>query len=113
MKRAIAFLCSSDDRVKIIPLGNGQYRPIGYKTFASGSGYLERPFFNGEFPDTSVTIWRLDISQVVKLKQQAIATYRSQTTNLIDDAPEGFRLTPQMLANFTRPWEVYLEEDRP
>jgi LmbE family N-acetylglucosaminyl deacetylase len=74
---------------------------------------LERPFFNGEFSDGSVTTWRLDVSQFVELKQQAIATYRSQTTNLIDDAPEGFRLTPQMLANFTRPWEVYLKEDRP
>lgn len=53
--------------------------------------------------------WRLDISSVVELKQQAIALYRSQTTNLIDDDPEGFCLTPEMLANFTRPWEVYME----
>lgn len=53
--------------------------------------------------------WRLDISSVVKLKQQAIALYRSQTTNLIDDDPDGFRLTAEMLANFTRPWEFYLE----
>lgn len=56
------------------------------------------------------TAWRLDITQVVEKKKQAIAAYRSQTTNLIDDDPEGFRLTPEMLANFTRPWEVYLEE---
>lgn len=53
--------------------------------------------------------WRLDISSVVELKQQAIAHYHSQTTNLIDDDPDGFRLTPEMLANFTCPWEVYLE----
>lgn len=53
--------------------------------------------------------WRLDISTVVELKQRAIALYRSQTTNLIDDDPEGFCLTPEMLANFTHPWEVYLE----
>lgn len=57
-----------------------------------------------------VSGWRLDITQVVELKQQAIAAYRSQTTNLIDDDPEGFRLTPEMLANFAHPWEVYLEE---
>lgn len=56
------------------------------------------------------TAWRLDISEVVAKKQIAIAAYRSQTTNLIDDDPEGFRLTPEMLANFTHPWEVYLEE---
>jgi len=54
--------------------------------------------------------WRLDISFVGELKQQAIACYRSQITNLIDDDPQGFRLTEEMLANFTRPVEVYLEE---
>lgn len=57
----------------------------------------------------SVITWRLDISAVVELKQQAIALYRSQTTNLIDDDPDGFRLTPEMLLNFFRPWEVFLE----
>lgn len=57
-----------------------------------------------------ITAWRLDISDVVEVKKQAIAAYRSQTTNLIDDDPEGFRLTPEMLANFTRNWEVYIEE---
>lgn len=57
-----------------------------------------------------LTSWRLDISTVVELKQQAIAAYRSQTTSLIDDDPEGFCLTPEMLVNFAYPWEVYLEE---
>lgn len=54
--------------------------------------------------------WRLDISSVLELKLRAIAAYRSQTTNLIDDDPEGFRLTPEMLSNFVQSWEVYLEE---
>jgi LmbE family N-acetylglucosaminyl deacetylase len=54
--------------------------------------------------------WRFDITSVRKKKLKAIAAYRSQTTNLIDDDPEGFRLTPTMLSNFTRPWEMYLEE---
>ncbi len=71
------------------------------------------PFSTASFQMEASQLGDLDINQIVELKQQAIATYRSQTTNLIDDAPEGFRLTPQMLANFTRPWEVYLEEDRP
>ncbi|MBD1843386.1 PIG-L family deacetylase [Cyanobacteria bacterium FACHB-63] len=57
-----------------------------------------------------ITGWRLNISTIVHLKQQAIAQYRSQTTNLIDDDPEGFRLTPEMLANFSHPWELYFEE---
>ncbi|WP_226889378.1 PIG-L deacetylase family protein [Nostoc sp. MG11] len=64
-------------------------------------------------PETlKVAAWRLHTGTVVELKQQAIAAYRSQITDLIDDDPEGFRLTPEMLANFTRPWEVYLEETR-
>ena len=54
--------------------------------------------------------WRLDISDVVELKQQAISLYRSQTTDLIDDDPTGFRLTPQMLSHFAHPWEIYLEK---
>lgn len=54
--------------------------------------------------------WRLDIQSVLALKQEAIATYRSQVSDLIDDDPQGFRLTSEMLANFNQPWEVYLEE---
>ena len=65
----------------------------------------------GNFAD-SVKAWRLDISNVLELKKRAIARYRSQISDLIDDDPEGFRLTPQMLQNFTQPWEIYLESDR-
>ena len=61
-----------------------------------------------DFPD-SVNAWRLDISKVLELKRSAIAKYRSQISDLIDDDPEGFRLTPEMISNFTRPWEIYLE----
>ena len=71
------------------------------------------PFSTASFQVEASQLGDLDINQIVELKQQAIATYPSQTTNLIDDAPEGFRLKPQILANFTRPWEVYLKEYRP
>jgi LmbE family N-acetylglucosaminyl deacetylase len=54
--------------------------------------------------------WRLDIQSVLAMKQRAIAAYQSQTTDLIDDDPAGFRLTPEMLAHFAQPWEVYFEE---
>ncbi|BAZ11946.1 hypothetical protein NIES4071_37740 [Calothrix sp. NIES-4071] len=56
-----------------------------------------------------IQCWRLDISKMLELKEKAILTYRSQTTNLIDDDPEAFILTPEMLSNFTHPWEMYLE----
>jgi alkylation response protein AidB-like acyl-CoA dehydrogenase len=39
------------DGVKIIPSADGRYRLEGCKTFASGSGYVDRPFVNGVLPD--------------------------------------------------------------
>ncbi|PSN13574.1 PIG-L domain-containing protein [filamentous cyanobacterium CCT1] len=53
--------------------------------------------------------WRLDIASFVELKRQAIACYRSQTTDLIPDDPTGFRLSPELIANFLNPWEIFLE----
>ncbi|MDY6784846.1 MAG: PIG-L family deacetylase [Cyanobacteriota bacterium] len=55
-------------------------------------------------------VWRLGIDAVVEEKERAIAAYRSQTTRLINDDPDGFLLTPEILENFKRPWEVYIEE---
>jgi LmbE family N-acetylglucosaminyl deacetylase len=54
--------------------------------------------------------WRLDITAVLQQKRQAIAAYQSQLGQIIDDDPAGFCLTSELLANFTRPWEVYFEE---
>lgn len=68
------------------------------------------PEQRGNFTECKQVVgWRLDIQKVLKTKLKAIAAYRSQTTNLIDDDPEGFRLTADMLKNFARPWEMYLE----
>lgn len=54
--------------------------------------------------------WRLDIAPQVVLKRRAIDCYRSQTTDLIADDPTGFRLSPELIANFLHPWEIYLEQ---
>ena len=54
--------------------------------------------------------WRLDIKSVSEQKQRAIAAHQSQISDLIDDDPEGFRLSPDILANFAATWEIYLEE---
>jgi LmbE family N-acetylglucosaminyl deacetylase len=54
--------------------------------------------------------WRLDIRSVLKQKNLAIESYRSQLGQLIDDDPNGFCLSAEMLVNFTRPWEVYFEQ---
>lgn len=54
--------------------------------------------------------WRLDIRSVLEKKQRAIRAHESQITDLIDDDPNGFRLTPEILQNFAENWEMYLEE---
>ncbi len=59
---------------------------------------------------SQITGWRLDIQSVLVQKTQAIDRTRSQLGQLIDDDPHGFCLSAEMLANFTRPWEVYFEE---
>ena len=51
---------------------------------------------------------RLDISDFLEAKGAAIKAHRSQVTDLIDDDPNGFRLTDEMLANFARPYEILL-----
>lgn len=52
---------------------------------------------------------RLDIGPHLDTKRRAILAHRSQTTDLIDDDPEGFRLAPTVLARFDRPFEIFLE----
>jgi alkylation response protein AidB-like acyl-CoA dehydrogenase len=53
------------DGVKVIPLANGKYRLEGSKTFASGCGFVERPFVNGALPDGS---WQMCIVPMDEVK---------------------------------------------
>ncbi len=62
-----------------------------------------------ELPDPPPRGLRLDITPHLAAKRRAIAAHRSQTTDLIDDDPEGFRLADEFVALFTRPFEVFLE----
>ncbi len=61
-----------------------------------------------KLPDVPVHGWRLDIARHLPAKRRAIAAHLSQTTDLIDDDPNGFRLPDEFLALFTRPFEVFL-----
>lgn len=47
----------------------------------------------------------LDVGGVLDRKRSAIAAHRSQTTALVADAPDAFRLTPQDLARHLTPLE--------
>lgn len=53
--------------------------------------------------------WRLDICAVLPRKLAAIAAHVSQTTDLIDDDSDGFRLSNADLRHFNRSSEVFLE----
>jgi LmbE family N-acetylglucosaminyl deacetylase len=44
-------------------------------------------------------------------KRRAIAAHRSQTTDLIDDDPDGFRFTQSGLARFDLQYEFFFESD--
>lgn len=57
------------DGVKIIPLDNGRYQMQGSKTFASGSGYVERPFVNGELPDGSWQMCIVPMDEVATISE--------------------------------------------
>jgi LmbE family N-acetylglucosaminyl deacetylase len=49
--------------------------------------------------------------QALEKKRCAIAAHRSQTTDLIDDDPHGFRFTQSGLARFDLPYEFFFESD--
>jgi LmbE family N-acetylglucosaminyl deacetylase len=56
--------------------------------------------------------FRIQVDQAaLEKKRRAIAAHRSQTTNLIDDDPDGFRFTRSGLARFDLPYEFFFESD--
>lgn len=55
----------AEDGVKIIPIDSRRYRLEGSKTFASGAGFVERPFVNGTLPDGS---WQMCIVPMDKVQ---------------------------------------------
>jgi LmbE family N-acetylglucosaminyl deacetylase len=81
---------------------------------ATRARLLEYPVWGWTLPpdqaldDAPVRGWRLDVTRHLPTKRRAIAAHRSQTTDLIDDDPNGFRLPDEFLALFTRPFEVFL-----
>jgi LmbE family N-acetylglucosaminyl deacetylase len=52
---------------------------------------------------------RLAIDAVLPQKRAAIEAHLSQTTDLIHDDPDGFRLTAELLAPFLKTYEHYIE----
>ncbi|MGY3090065.1 LmbE family N-acetylglucosaminyl deacetylase [Hymenobacter sp. UYAg731] len=65
-----------------------------------------------DLPTTADAVqgFRLDIAAGLRPKQRAIAAHRSQVApGVFTDDTEGFLLSPEMLAHFAGPYEVYFE----
>jgi LmbE family N-acetylglucosaminyl deacetylase len=79
----------------------------------TGARLLSYPIWGWTLPPDlelpPVTGRRLDVSGELAAKRRAIAAHRSQTTDLIDDDPGGFRLAPEMIALLTGSHEVFLD----
>lgn len=53
--------------------------------------------------------FKLNVGSVLDRKRRAIAAHVSQTTPLIDDDPDGFTLSTEMIGHFIQPYEYYLQ----
>ncbi len=64
-----------------------------------------------DLPTTNQQIlWKVDIETVTVLKEKAIMKHVSQVTRLIDDDPQGFMLSPEVLAHFSGNEELFAED---
>lgn len=98
------------DGVKIMPLGNGKYRLEGAKTFATGCGYVDRPFINGALPNGA---WQMCIVSMDKVTtaidpdwwqpagMRATASFKVDVTGVILDESE---LIGQPGDYYRQPW---------
>jgi LmbE family N-acetylglucosaminyl deacetylase len=64
-----------------------------------------RPELTAEAKD----VWALGCQGAIPLRRRALACHRTQTTGLISDAQEAFRIPPEIAALASRPAELYLE----
>jgi LmbE family N-acetylglucosaminyl deacetylase len=61
-----------------------------------------------DFPrDDEAELVTFDITAVIAAKSAALAAHRTQTTALIDDDPNGFRLSPATVARLTAGSEIF------
>lgn len=64
---------------------------------------------DGDWPRAGEVRARVvDIASVLPLKRRAILDYATQISALIDDAPDGFRMSDAQLAPFRSGYELYL-----
>ena len=53
--------------------------------------------------------WRVDITDAIEIKRNALMAHQSQVSDLIDDDPEGFRLSEKIISHFDSTSEIFFE----
>lgn len=71
--------------------------------------YLVWGWTCGALMDDEARAWSLDCPRTVPIRRRALARHRTQTSGLIDDAVEAFRVPAQIAALASRPGEIFLE----
>lgn len=54
-------------------------------------------------------VWSVNIKPAQPFKKRAVLAHVSQTTTLINDDPEGFTLSEEVLSHFDKPFEIFTE----
>lgn len=91
-------------KAAIIECG-GDYRVLEYPI------WLWERAENADLPrEENIKIHRLEISEAAVQKQAAIRAHASQIAGLIDDDPNGFQLSAEVLAHFDSEFDIYFEE---
>ena len=88
----------------------------GARRWLEGVRVYEYPIWGWTLPPGAMVAGRpaglrLDVSRHAEAKRRAVLAHRSQTTAMIDDDPQGFRLEPAMLERFAGAFEIYLDTD--
>lgn len=63
-----------------------------------------------DFPSPSrMKTWKIDMGSALEIKRKAISEHQSQLGQVIKDDPSGFVLTPNIIAHFELPFEIFFE----
>lgn len=53
--------------------------------------------------------WSVDITDAIEIKRNALMAHQSQVSDLIDDDPDGFRLSEKVISHFDSTTEIFFE----
>lgn len=63
-----------------------------------------------DFPSaTDMKTWKINMGSALELKRRALTEHQSQLGLVIKDDPAGFVLTPDIIAHFELPFEIFFE----